>query len=60
MDGTSMASPIVAGAIGLMKSMNKNISLDKVKELLKSTGDPVSGEPSGSKFLKVNKLLNAQ
>ena len=59
MDGTSMASPIVAGAIGLMKSINKDISLEKVKELLRSTGDPVPGEPSGSKFLKINKLIKS-
>lgn len=59
MDGTSMASPIVAGAIGLMKSINKDITLEKVKELLRSTGDPVPGEPSGSKFLKINKLIKS-
>ena len=59
MDGTSMASPIVAGAIGLLKSINKDISLEKVKELLRSTGDPVPGEPSGSKFLKINKLIKS-
>lgn len=59
LDGTSMASPIVAGSIGLMKSINKSITLDQIKQLLKSTGEPVRGETSGAKFIKLNKLLKA-
>lgn len=59
LDGTSMASPIVAGAIGLMKSVNKSITVERVKQLLKSTGDPVRGETPDSKLIKLNKLLRA-
>jgi subtilisin family serine protease len=59
LDGTSMASPIVAGSIALMKSINKNITLDKIKELLKSTGEQVRGETSGTKYIKINKLIKA-
>jgi hypothetical protein len=54
-----MASPIVAGSIALMKSINKNITLDKIKELLKSTGEQVRGETSGTKYIKINKLIKA-
>lgn len=42
--GTSFATPIVAGAISLMKSYDPNISACEVKEIIKSTADPVTDE----------------
>ena len=35
--GTSMASPLVAGAIGLIKSVNKDISNEQIMSILKKT-----------------------
>lgn len=38
LDGTSMASPIVAGAIALLKSIDPNLKLDDVKSILQNSG----------------------
>lgn len=41
-DGTSMAAPIVAGTVALMKSLNQDISVSEVLHILQVTGDRVS------------------
>lgn len=41
--GTSMASPVVAGLCGLMLSHNPSLSQNEVENCLKSTADPVQG-----------------
>lgn len=41
-NGTSFATPIVAGAISLMKSYDPNISPCEIKEIIKSSADPVT------------------
>ncbi|MCH2021106.1 MAG: S8 family serine peptidase [Saprospiraceae bacterium] len=38
-NGTSMATPYVAGLIGLMKSIQPNLDTDSVYNMLKNTGD---------------------
>ena len=38
MDGTSMAAPIVTGTIALMKSLNRNITVDQAIAAMKNTG----------------------
>ena len=43
LDGTSMASPIVAGGVALLKSANPSMSFDELVALLQSTGIPVDG-----------------
>ena len=43
MDGTSMASPIVTGAVALMKSLNENITAEQIICVLQHTGKPVDG-----------------
>lgn len=54
LDGTSMATPIVAGSIALMKSKNKNISTKKIIEKLESSSKKIDD----IKLLDVYKLLN--
>ena len=41
LDGTSMAAPMVTGAVALMKSMNINLKNSEVIEILKGTSKPV-------------------
>ncbi len=41
--GTSMATPIVAGAAALVKSVNHNLSPEQIKAILVHTGRDVSG-----------------
>ena len=43
-DGTSMAAPIVAGTVALMKSLDEDISVSDVLAILQSTGRPVSDD----------------
>lgn len=42
-DGTSMAAPIVAGTIALMKSLKKDITVAQVRNVLHKTGADVHG-----------------
>lgn len=41
LDGTSMASPIVAGGVALMKSVNPGLSTAEIIDIFQSTGIPV-------------------
>lgn len=43
MDGTSMAAPIVTGAVALMKSVNPNIPTKQIICILQTTGQPANG-----------------
>lgn len=40
MSGTSMATPHVAGLVGLMRTVNPNISVSEVRSILKNTAQP--------------------
>lgn len=42
-DGTSMAAPIVAGTIALMKSLKKDLTVEQARNVLYSTGADVYG-----------------
>lgn len=42
-DGTSMASPIVAGIVALMRSVDPDITTNEVRDIFASTGRPVQG-----------------
>jgi subtilisin family serine protease len=44
LDGTSMASPIVAGGIALIKSINPDITNAELIDLLQSTGIPLNAK----------------
>lgn len=41
MQGTSMAAPVVSGAVALLKSIDKNLTTDQVITLLKETGENI-------------------
>lgn len=43
LEGTSMAAPIVSGAIALMKSVNKSLNVDQISHILTQTGKPTKG-----------------
>ncbi len=41
-NGTSMAAPIVTGAVALLKSVDRNITVQEAREILQTTGHEVS------------------
>ena len=55
LDGTSMAAPMVAGAIGLIKSIDKSITAEQVICALQATGMPVQGNIGN--LIQIDKLL---
>ena len=55
MQGTSMAAPVVSGAVALLKSVNKNITVDQAITLLKETGREVN--PSIGPLINLSKAL---
>ena len=44
MSGTSMAAPIVTGAVALMKSVDRNLTTEEIISILQRTGKPVGDE----------------
>ncbi len=44
MQGTSMAAPVVSGAVALMKSLNKDLTTQQIICVLQSSGMQVSGK----------------
>jgi len=42
-DGTSMAAPIIAGTVALLKSINKDITVNEVLAILQQSGRGVTG-----------------
>lgn len=55
LDGTSMASPLVAGIVGLIKSMRPEFNTQEIKSLLRETGYKmsVSDTRSGKESVRV-------
>jgi subtilisin family serine protease len=53
LDGTSMASPIVAGAVGLLKSKKLSLTNQQIVELIKKTSKKVNN----MKIINVQSLL---
>jgi subtilisin family serine protease len=58
MDGTSMAAPIVAGCIGLIKSVNPALSYYQTVDLIQSTGLPIyNGNRQVGNLIQMKKAL---
>jgi len=57
-NGTSMAAPIVSGAIGLMLSIRPNLDLTSIKTLLRETSIPVLTD-NIPPLLQLDKLMQA-
>ncbi|MFZ4548736.1 MAG: S8 family serine peptidase, partial [Bacteroidales bacterium] len=55
MDGTSMAAPIIAGAVALMKSLNNNLTNKQILCILQGTGLETQGNIG--KLLQLDKAL---
>lgn len=60
-DGTSYATPIVAGVAGLMYSVNDNLAPSSVQDILKSSADPIADienySSNGVKGMRKNSLV---
>ncbi|WP_445749059.1 S8 family serine peptidase [Polaribacter sp.] len=50
-NGTSNAAPIVTGTIGLMKSVNSNLTLGEVESILKLTSANIYNIPENSNYI---------
>lgn len=55
MDGTSMAAPIVSGAVALMKSINPNLTTKQIICIIQNTGLPVNANIG--KLIQIDKAL---
>lgn len=55
MDGTSMAAPIVSGAVALMKSIKPNLTTKEIICILQNTGLPVNDNVG--KLIQIDKAL---
>lgn len=57
MSGTSMAAPIVTGAVALMKSLDRTLTTEEIITILRQTGKPV-GEDIGP-LIQIKDALEA-
>ena len=55
MSGTSMAAPIVAGAVALIKSVNRPLSTAQIRKILQETGVEVNGNIG--KLIQLDKAI---
>jgi subtilisin family serine protease len=55
MSGTSMAAPIVTGAVALMKSLDKNLTSEQITCILQGTGKPANGKIGN--LIQIDKAL---
>ena len=56
-DGTSFSAPIVAGAVALIKSVNKDLTTPQIIDILKSTGKQVQGSPEIGNLIQIHDAL---
>lgn len=58
MHGTSMATPVLAGIVGLMVSMDSTLTTAEIRNILQRTGKPI-GRGSDSRFNEYCKIADA-
>ena len=51
-----MASPLVAGAVGLIKSVNNELTNGQIMDILKKTSLPLS-DPKMPGFIQIHKAV---
>lgn len=59
MDGTSMAAPIVTGAVALLKSKNKDLTADQARKILIMTGKQTDTQNRIGPTIQIKDALNA-
>ena len=59
LDGTSMASPIVAGAAALMRSAHPHIKAEDIVTILKNTAKPLNTNPKIGPLLQIEDALKS-
>ena len=59
MDGTSMASPVVAGAVALLKSKNKDLTTDEVIGILRMTSKQTDPSNTIGPTIQIRDALDA-
>jgi len=59
MSGTSMSTPLVSGLVGIMRSLNPDISEGDVYDILESTGKRVKDSDSIGKLIDANAAIQA-
>lgn len=57
MEGTSMAAPIVAGAVALMKSIKKDLTAEEALQILRQTGRQISGSRRTPPMVQIDAAL---
>jgi len=57
LQGTSMAAPVVAGAVALLKSVNRQLSVLQAKEILRTTGIDLGTSKYIGPFIQIDKAL---
>lgn len=57
LNGTSMATPYVAGLLGVMKSVDPSLTTEKAYKILKETGINTKDTNKTGKFIQPNKVL---
>ncbi len=58
LNGTSMATPYVAGLVGVMKSINPDITTEEVYQILKSSGIDTKNTDATGKFIQPLKAIS--
>jgi len=59
LSGTSMATPLVAGTVALMKSLDISLTGAVARSILQSTGNPVNIETASNRRIDARKALEA-
>ena len=59
LNGTSMATPYVAGLLGVMKALNPELDTKAAFEILKSTGKELEAGEKAGNFIQADKAISA-